>query len=170
MPRVYLGLGSNVEPEKNFCSCMVALLGRFELVVASRVYQTPAEGFVSADFLNAVVCIDTERSVDVLRNSLRSIEREHGRRRSQSEKFNSRTLDIDLLLYDDLVCEEEHYRLPHRDILTYGFVLYPLSEIAPDAQHPVLKQSFQTLAAESALNRNMTAVQLDCVHWPSNTQ
>ena len=163
MPRAYLGLGSNVEPEKNICSCMAALEQRFELVVASPVYQTPAEGFVGADFLNSVVCFETEHSVDALRISLRSIEREHGRRRSQSEKFNSRTLDIDLLLYDDLVVEEDNYRLPHRDILKYAFVLYPLSEIAPDVLHSVLQQSFRAIAESSALSREgMTAVALDC--------
>lgn len=167
MPRVYLGLGSNVEPEKNICSCLAALLERFELVAASRVYQTPAEGFVGADFLNAVVALETEYSVDALRISLRSIEREHGRRRSQSEKFNSRTLDIDLLLYDDWVVEEANYRLPHRDVLKYAFVLYPLSEIAPDMLHPVLQQSFLELAEASRLSReNMTVVKPNCAHWP----
>ncbi len=163
MPRVYLGLGSNVEPEKNICSCIRALTQRFTLIATSHVYQTPAEGFVGADFLNAVVGIETGYSVDALRISLRSIEREHGRRRSQSEKFNSRTLDIDLLLYDDLVVEEANYRLPHRDVIKYAFVLYPLSEIAPDVLHPVLQQSLGDLADDSALKRdNMTVVALDC--------
>ncbi len=169
MAEVFLGLGSNVEPEKNMCSCLTTLAQRFRLRAASQVYRTPAEGFVGADFLNAVVCVETAHSVRDLRISLRSIEREHGRRRSQSEKFNSRTLDIDLLLYDDQVVEEAHYRLPHRDTMRYAFVLYPLSEIAPEVQHPVLKQSFRELAAQSTLSRDtMTPVQLDCPHWPKS--
>ena len=163
MSQVYLGLGSNVEPEKNICSCLKALADRFEVVATSKIYQTPAEGFEGADFLNAVVAIDTGYSVDSLRISLRSIEREHGRRRSQSEKFNSRTLDIDLLLYDELVVEAANYRLPHRDVMKYAFVLYPLSEIAPELEHPVLKQRFCELADASALSHdNMTTVELDC--------
>ncbi|MGB0845298.1 MAG: 2-amino-4-hydroxy-6-hydroxymethyldihydropteridine diphosphokinase [Thiolinea sp.] len=163
MPRVYLSLGSNVEPAKNICSCMTVLAKRFQVVVVSRVYQSPAEGFSGDDFLNSVVCLDTDLGIDELRISLRSIEREHGRRRSQTEKFNSRTLDIDLLLYDDVVKQAERYRLPHNDILKYGFVLYPLSEIAPELKHPVLQQTFAQLAAESSLERqNMKEVVLDC--------
>lgn len=163
MAQVYLSLGSNVEPEKNLCSCMKALKQRFAVVMTSKIYRTPAEGFVGADFLNSVVCLETENSIDSLRIGLRSIEREHGRRRSQSEKFNSRTLDIDLLLYDDAVVEEANYRLPHRDVLKYAFVLYPLSEIAPDVLHPVLQRPFVELATESVLSQDtMTVVELDC--------
>ena len=65
---------------------------------------------------------------------------------------------------DDLVVEEANYRLPHQDVMKYAFVLYPLSEIAPQLEHPVLKQRFCELAEVSALSRdNMTAVELDCL-------
>ena len=67
MHRVYLSLGSNVEAEKNICSCMSALVQRFTLIASSVVYQSPAVGFAGDDFLNSVVCIETMLSIDALR-------------------------------------------------------------------------------------------------------
>lgn len=161
MPQVYVSLGSNVRAEANICSCTRHLRVRFENMISSDVYQTPAEGFDGAPFLNSVVGFETKLPIAELRTYLRNLEDSHGRVRSNN-KFSPRTLDIDLLLYDNVVMAPEE-NLPHSDILAYPFVLYPLAEIAPEQTHPVLQQNFRQLAQDTELTaNNMMPVTINC--------
>jgi 2-amino-4-hydroxy-6-hydroxymethyldihydropteridine diphosphokinase len=136
MARVYLGLGSNIEPEKNLRLGVHELSGRYGDLDVSAVYQSAAVGFEGPDFLNLVVGLDTEASPAEVHEQIEAIHNMAGRNRNE-KKFSSRPLDIDLLLYNDLVADESPLRLPRSDILEYSFVVRPLAELAPALVHPV---------------------------------
>ena len=136
MPIAYLGLGSNLDAGKNLHLASREFRNRFSLQKISVVYRSEALGFNGADFLNAVACIETALAPHDLCTQLELIHELAGRRR-RSENLISRTLDIDLLLYDQLVLNEPPVRLPREDVLLYSFVLRPLAEIAPHYRHPV---------------------------------
>lgn len=140
MPVAYLGLGSNLDAERNMRLGFREIRSRFSLRKVSPVYRNKALGFAGADFLNAVACIETELSPQELCAELERIHELAGRRR-QDDQFISRTLDIDLLLYDRLVTDEAGIRLPRQDVLQYSFVLKPLADIAADYRHPVSGKS-----------------------------
>ena len=139
MPVAYLGLGSNLDAEQNLQLASRELRDRFSLQKISTAYRSKALGFDGDDFLNAVACIETELTPQELCGELELIHDLAGRTR-RSEKFISRSLDIDLLLYDQLVLNEPPVRLPREDVLKYSFVLRPLAEIAPNYRHPVTGQ------------------------------
>lgn len=136
MSRAFLGIGSNVDRKRNIASCLNALRRRFGELTVSPIYRCPAVGFDGDDFFNLVVGVDTELEPGALVTELHAIEAEHGRTR-QGPKFSDRTLDIDLLLYDDRVQESPDFTLPRAEILKRAFVLRPLADIAPDLVHPV---------------------------------
>jgi 2-amino-4-hydroxy-6-hydroxymethyldihydropteridine diphosphokinase len=136
MPIAYLGLGSNLDAGKNLQLAAREIRDRFSLQKISAVYRSKALGFDGADFLNAVACIETELTPHDLCTQLELIHKVAGRRR-RPEKLISRSLDIDLLLYDQLALDEPPVRLPREDVLRYSFVLRPLAEIAPHYRHPV---------------------------------
>lgn len=142
MPRVYLGLGSNIDPEENVRFAVAELRRRFGRVDLSPLYRAPAIGFDSDDFLNLVAAIDTELSPLELLDTIEEIHTLAGRHRDAANKWLARPLDIDLLTYGELVEPERPVRVPRADILDYAFVLRPLSELAPDVPHPVTGRSF----------------------------
>ncbi|GAB6195907.1 2-amino-4-hydroxy-6-hydroxymethyldihydropteridine diphosphokinase [Lysobacter xanthus] len=133
--RAYLSLGSNVEPERHLRAAIAALRERFGEIVVSNVYRTPAIGFDGPDFLNAAAIVDSDLEPQALNDWLHGLEDAHGRDRG-GPRFSDRTLDIDIVLFDDRVLEGEgHLRLP-RPELKHAFVLRPLAEIAPDVAVP----------------------------------
>lgn len=136
MARVWLGLGSNVDPEKNLKLGVRALRERYGELIVSPVYRNAAIGFHGDDFLNLVVGLDCDDAPEAINREIEAIHARAGRRRG-AERFSSRPLDIDLLLYDDLVCDRPGCRVPREDVLDYSFVLKPLADVAPDLVHPV---------------------------------
>lgn len=135
MAKAYLSLGSNLDAEANLRSAIAALHGRFGDVVLSPVYRTRSVGFDGADFLNAAAIIDTDLDPLALNDWLHALEDAHGRDRS-GPRFGDRTLDIDIVLFDDLMLQGDgHLQIP-RDELKHAFVLRPLAEIAPDVIVP----------------------------------
>lgn len=135
MGTAYLSLGSNIDARANIASAIRALRARFGEVRVSPVYRTAAVGFDGADFLNAAAVIDSDLDPLALDAWLHALEDAHGRDRS-GPRFGDRTLDIDLVLYDDRILDGPgSLRLP-RDELRHAFVLRPLAEIAPDAVEP----------------------------------
>ena len=136
MPVVYLGLGSNVQPEKNLQLAAHELRKRFTLHALSSVYRSKSLGFDGDDFLNAVACIETDKTAQELFAELEDVHDLANRERN-SDRFGSRTLDIDLLLYGQQVISSPPINVPRCDVLEYSFVLRPLAEIAPDLVHPV---------------------------------
>lgn len=144
MARVYVSIGSNVEPERHIRFCIGDLRKAFGKLIISPIYRNKAIGFKGEDFLNLVVGFDTDESVRTLVKHLRDIEVTHGRRRD-APKFSSRTLDLDLLLYDDLILEAGGLQVPRDDISHYAYVLRPLADIAGQRRHPISGQTFTEL-------------------------
>jgi 2-amino-4-hydroxy-6-hydroxymethyldihydropteridine diphosphokinase len=144
MARVYVSIGSNIDRAVHIRAGVAGLCARYRAVVLSTVYETKAVGFEGDDFYNMVAGFDAEHDVRGVAAGLREIERAAGRGRG-AERFVARTLDLDLLLYDDLVMDDGSIKLPRAEILKYGFVLGPLAEIARDRLHPVLGVSFGDL-------------------------
>lgn len=136
MATIYLGLGSNVEPDRNLNLALNELRCRYGELRISNAYRNAAVGFDGDDFVNLVVGLESQVSPQAICHEIELIHNLSGRCRS-SNKWESRPLDIDLLLYNDLVMDEKPVRVPRSDILNYGFVLRPLAELAPDLQHPV---------------------------------
>ncbi len=138
---VYLGLGSNRNAEANIAAGIRALREAFQAVRVSPVYRSPAVGFEGSDFLNCAAVIETGMALGELKQWLVDLEDHHGRDRSQP-KFSDRTLDIDILLYEDLVGEHDGLELPRDEILKYAHVLKPLADLAPQLRHPVTGKTF----------------------------
>ena len=102
MARAYLSLGSNLEPERHLAAALAALRARYGELLVSPTYRTPAVGFEGPDFLNLAVGLDTDETPEALDAWLHALEDAQGRRRDVP-RFSSRTLDVDLVLYDQLV-------------------------------------------------------------------
>ena len=142
--QVFLSLGSNIDREHNIRSGLNALARVFAPLAISPVYESEAVGFDGDAFYNLVVGLQTTLSVGELTACLKGIEKDHGRVRGE-KKFSSRTLDIDILTYDDRVGEVDGVQLPRDEILKHAFVLKPLVDLAPDALHPETNTSYQAL-------------------------
>ena len=142
MAIVYLGLGSNIQPEENLGLAVRELRQHYGELETSAVYRSKAVGFEGDDFLNLVVRLRSEESPFEICEEIERLHNLTGRVRG-SEKWASRPLDIDLLLYNDLVIDERPVRVPRSDVLEYSFVLRPLAELAPDLVHPVTGRTMQ---------------------------
>jgi len=141
MARVYVSVGSNIQPEKNVVDAVHVLRDQFDSIEFSPVYRSAAIGFDGDKFLNLVVRLDTSLTLDQIKEKLIALENLFGRKHSH-KGFQSRTLDLDLLLYDDVVRHDNQFDLPRGEIDQYEFVLKPLSDIAPDVIHPESGKSF----------------------------
>jgi 2-amino-4-hydroxy-6-hydroxymethyldihydropteridine diphosphokinase len=135
MTRVYLGVGSNINREKNIRGALRALEEHYGDIMVSPVYESAAVGFEGDPFYNLVVALDTDKSVARLAAELRAIEEAWGRDR-RSPKFSSRTLDIDILTWGNACGEVDGVNLPRDEILKYAFVLKPLADLAGNDRHP----------------------------------
>ena len=142
--RIFVGIGSNIDREKNIKSCMSILKGVYGDMMVSPVYETESMGFDGPNFYNLVSCFETDQSVYELKNTLNDIENDHGRHFKET-KFSSRTLDIDILYYDDLVLSDDKIQIPRKEICEYDFVLKPLVDLAPDFIHPIQNISHQEI-------------------------
>lgn len=164
MHSAYLSLGSNIDPKRHLRAAADALRERFGDVVFSSVLRTPAIGFDGPDFFNAAAIIRTDLDPQALDAWLHALEAAQGRDRG-APRFSSRTLDIDIVFYDDLIlapADGGHLQIP-RPELQYAFVLQPLAQIAPDFIDPlsgrtlaqlwtVHPQGMETLPAELRLD------------------
>ncbi len=147
MARVFVSVGSNVERERYVRSALTALRERFGPLIVSRVFESEAVGFQGDKFYNLVVGFDTEASVWEVLTALRDIELDNSRDRTLP-RFSPRTLDLDLLLYGDVVMDEGGVRLPREEITRYAFVLGPLAEIAGALRNPLDGRRFAELWQE----------------------
>ena len=162
MPRVLLGIGSNIERDLSIeagLDALQELLGEMSL---SSVYDSEAIGFSGDPFLNLVAAAQTQLPLPELAACLRELEYAHGRPRNAT-RFSARQLDIDILTYDDMVGEFDGVILPRPEILESAFVLRPLAELLPGEQHPVQKRTYAMLWEE--LGTTMTAARRVNFSW-----
>jgi len=144
MAWVYISLGSNIDREALTRAGVDALRKQYGELLLSSVYESEAVGFVGENFYNMVIALQTHDDVRRVAQTLHAIEDEHGRDRT-GPRFSSRTLDLDLLLYDDLVVDEEKLQIPRDEILQRAFVLWPMAEVAADLIHPTEGKSYAEL-------------------------
>ena len=144
MATVYVSIGSNIDREHHVTASLKALEDRFAPLRFSRFYDCVPVGFEGDNFLNLVVGFECALPVAELSSILRQIELENGRQR-ETKTYAPRTMDIDILLYDDLVGIIDGVELPRGEITEYAFVLRPLVDIAAQKLHPTLDISYQQL-------------------------
>ena len=159
--RAYLSLGSNENPKHYLLLAIAALKNEFGNIRLSPVYRTPAVGFDGPDFLNAAVLIETGWDVLQLDTWLHALEDAHDRKRDVP-RFSSRTLDIDIIFFDDLVMSgPSNLRIP-RPELKHAFVLKPLVDIAPDFRDPTTGETLiQSWRTHSEYGKLMQQICLD---------
>lgn len=144
MTRVFVGIGSNIDRATHIRAAVRELKKLSGNLVVSSIYESPAIGFDGDNFYNLVAAYETDAPLRDILDELFEIERRHGRVRGIN-RFAPRTLDLDLLLYGDLVRHDEQLQIPRPEITQYAFVLKPLSEIAPALRHPVSGITYREL-------------------------
>lgn len=147
MPEVYVAAGSNVEPEKNLGRALDELEQAFGAIAISPAYRNPAVGFAGEDFINLVVRLRTGDSPVQVKRTLEHVEELCGRPRS-APKWAARAMDLDILMYDQVVSDEPGLILPRPDLLRRAFMLKPLADIAPELWHPTRHRTIGELWAE----------------------
>ena len=153
MGSLYLGLGSNIgNKAENLQKAGILIEKRIGgLISSSAFYHTKPWGYRSENsFLNSVICIETDMPPFQVLDLIKQIEKEMGRKRDTTERYEDRVIDIDILFYDDLIFSDENHTLtiPHPLLEKRGFVLEPLNEIAPDFIHPIRKKTIARLYDE----------------------
>jgi 2-amino-4-hydroxy-6-hydroxymethyldihydropteridine diphosphokinase len=145
--RVYIALGSNIEPEQNLREAIRQLAARCTLLAVSPVYQTRPVGKTDQpDFMNAAALIETELEPAALKAQvLQEIERTLGRVRS-ADKNAPRTIDLDITLYSDQVLDLGQRHIPDPDLLRYPHIAVPMSDLAPQYVHPESGEKLQEIA------------------------
>ncbi|MGK0386270.1 MAG: deoxyguanosine kinase [Patiriisocius sp.] len=151
MHTVYLGLGSNLgnrfEYLQDAINAIFKQIGSVTKI--SNVYETPAIGFEGAPFLNCVLEVQTYRTAHATLTEILQLEKTLGRQRKDSAIYESRPIDIDILLYNDEVINRKQLQVPHPEIQHRKFVLQPLAELAPQAIHPIVQKSMVALLEET---------------------
>jgi 2-amino-4-hydroxy-6-hydroxymethyldihydropteridine diphosphokinase len=134
--RVFVAAGSNVEPEKNLAAACAQIAHPWPDAQVSHAYRNVAVGFAGPDFINRVVGFSAAQPLESVLARLHAIETQCGRPR-YAPKWASRTMDLDVLLYGDLVAQTDQYTVPRPDLLKRAYMLGPLAQIAPEVVHPV---------------------------------
>ncbi|RAV27958.1 2-amino-4-hydroxy-6-hydroxymethyldihydropteridine diphosphokinase [Sinomicrobium soli] len=163
MKRVYLSIGSN---QGNRLQHLQAAADRLEahpgirVKSCSAIYQTPAWGFSGDDFLNACLAIDTRLDAPGLLEYILDTEKQLGRIRSEEKGYRPRTIDIDILFYEDEIIRETNLIIPHPQMEKRRFVLAPLADIAPGKIHPGLQVPVSRLLEECPDDSEVTRTDL----------
>lgn len=159
MPRAYIGMGGNLGDSQSIFRSVLFDLTQHpatELVAVSSFYITkPLDNMQQPDYLNAVACLKTLLSPYQLLNLLQSFENSYGRVRS-GKNWESRTLDLDILLYNDCIIQDPGLVVPHPGMLERDFVLLPLYEISPQLEIPGFGPIYK--AVQGCENRGMRKI------------
>lgn len=143
MAHIFISIGSNIDRRFHIQAAVSELKQQFDAVKVSSVYESEAVGFDGNAFYNLVAAAQTDLSIAQCVSVFKQIEDRYGRDRSAA-RFSGRTLDLDLLTYDDVVCQQP-IELPRAEITENAFVLWPLAELAPDVIHPGSGKSYASL-------------------------
>lgn len=144
MPRVFIAAGSNISPRTNLALAIREMRLAFPTTRVSQAYQNSAVGFDGPDFINLVAGFQTELSLHEVLTELHRIEALCGRSRD-APKWQPRSMDLDMLLYGDLVCNEPALTLPRPDLIKRAYMLGPMAEIAGEIVHPTLHLTMREL-------------------------
>lgn len=156
MTLVYIGIGSNIEREKHVEAGMVELAKLGNQLRLSTIYECEAVGFEAEPYFNLVVELQTSLTLTEFSHQLRNIEFKLGRE-SDAKKNQSRTLDLDILLFGEQVSEASP-QLPRNDIFKFGFVIEPLKELCPDLVVPSDGRTIFQIWKEVSYNEQLMAV------------
>jgi len=151
MSTAWLGLGSNLNAAVNIRAAIAELREQFETIALSPSYTSAAVGFDGDDFINLVARVETDMSPLELRQYLRDLEDRYGRKRDVP-KFSDRSMDIDILLYDDLVLYSPLLEIPRAEIVKFAHVLKPLTDLDPDLVHPGERRTLSDIWDSSGLS------------------
>ena len=157
MARVAVSIGSNLERERNVKDALVALGKTFGELSYSSIYESAAHGFDGPPFYNLVVVFVTPLDVHAVRAKIRAIENLQGREIDE-DRSGSRSLDLDLLLYDDAVFHDQGLDVPRREIFEHAYVLKPLADLLPATPHPVTGESFADIWLRLGSNQEALSV------------
>ena len=144
--KVYVGIGSNINQKLHINKCIRALESKFIDIELSPTYESSSMGFDGPNFYNLVASFTTDLEIDILKETLKNIEMDNGRSFGEV-KFSSRTLDIDILYYDDLI--NENMNIPRCEIIKFDFVLRPLYDLSPAHIHPVTRKTHHKMLNET---------------------
>jgi 2-amino-4-hydroxy-6-hydroxymethyldihydropteridine diphosphokinase len=147
VPAVYVAAGSNIEPERYLARAVAALGREFPGSRFSPWYRNRAAGFDGDDFINLVAGFDTVLDPPALLERLHAIEAQCGRERD-APRWAPRSMDLDVLLYGELVCVSPPLTLPRPDLLKRAYMLGPLADLAPDLKHPTAGKTIGELWRE----------------------
>jgi 2-amino-4-hydroxy-6-hydroxymethyldihydropteridine diphosphokinase len=135
MPRVFVAAGSNVDPEGNLAMAAREMARAFPDIRFSPWYRNRAVGFEGEDFINFVTGFTTDLPIRDVQARLQAIEEQCGRPRG-APRWAPRAMDLDILLCDDLVCDEPGLKIPRPDLLKRAYMLGPMADLAPQVMHP----------------------------------
>ena len=162
--RYYLSLGSNINRLAHLVCAVRFLKASFRQVSCSPVYQSPAYGFEGPDFYNMVVAFDSAFQPLALKRWLRELEYACGRSRQQT-RYSNRTLDMDILLADQLILNHKNLRLPRPELTKRAYVLKPLVDLAPELSHPETGQKIADIWQQFDATESVTITIVDSGDW-----
>jgi len=161
--QVLVAAGSNIEPVANLRRALDVLARHYPRLQCSRAYRNAAVGFEGEDFVNLVVGFDTGADVQSVLAHLHEAEAECGRERN-APKWAPRSMDLDVLLFGDRVCDEPGLVLPRPDLVRRAYMLGPAAELAPATVHPTLGVTLADLWRDFAQGEHpMAAVDIEWV-------
>ena len=162
MALVYIGIGSNIDKEYHVANALRDLGNMFDSCRVSPIFESAAVNCTGDNYYNLVVEFTTSLSLSELTQCLKDLETTHGRK-ATDRRYAPRTLDLDLLLFDNII-QSEMPMLPRAEILYHAFVLWPLAELAPDLRHPVSGISMAELWRD--FDKSTQVLQLAKWQWP----
>tara|TARA_Y100001970_G_scaffold27612_1_gene33723 strand:+ start:2393 stop:2899 length:507 start_codon:yes stop_codon:yes gene_type:complete len=161
---VYFSLGSNIgDRNSNLTKCISLIKKNVgEIISCSSIYKNSAQGFIGDYFYNCCIKVKTSLNPNELIDIIFSIEKSMGRKKRNTQKYVSRIIDIDIILYDDFIIEEKNLTIPHQRFTERGFVLAPLLEIDAELIDPKSKISISKFFEKVKSEEKLELINFSC--------